>query len=249
MPSYNIISHLVCVAASVRDVFRVAQYYTRDMSQADNSNKSDRAAPTLLSKLVAKFARSVDGLMSWSSATAVRVFLPSWRKLPSPFTPGMLAEVSNAIAKNSIVHNSLFNLYFFRAAVHIVQRYAEPPYLILEHRVDSARRSLAREKKSNDIARILMTVVENAPIARVGQSRGAVRIFENNEPNVAVFSIACVALLFAGEGKPSAIQNEDEFFAVVGALITPRLEKISSLIAAKDCDKLLAELNDIKAMY
>ena len=56
-----------------------------------------------------------------------RLFLPSWRKLPSPFAPGMMHEVAEAIRENSLVHNPLFNAYFFRAAIHIIGRYSEPP--------------------------------------------------------------------------------------------------------------------------
>ena len=80
-------------------------------------------------------------------------------------------------------------------------------------------------------------------------TRGRFRIFDNVEPNVAVFAIACVALLFAEEGKPSTVENEDEFFAIVGALIMPRLEVIAALISAHDDTALTAELNDIKEMY
>ncbi len=242
-------AHAVCMAASTRDVLRTAQFYTRDMSNVDGSNRTDRAAPTLLSSLVAKLARLADRFMSWSSATVIHLLLPSWRKLPSPFEPGMLEEVANAIAKNSLVHNPLFNSYFFRAAKHIAKRYSEPPYLILEHRVDAARRQLAATTGPDFLARSLITLVENGPIARVGGATNALRGFDNIEPNVAVFAIACVALLFAEEGKPSTIQNEDEFFAIVGALITPRLEKIAKLITTHNIAALTAELNDIKAIY
>lgn len=242
-------AHAVCMAASARDVLRTAQFYTRDMSNVDGADKLGRTTPTLLSSFVARMARLADRFMSWSSATAIRVFLPSWRKLPSPFEPGMLAEVSSAIAKNSLVHNPLFNTYFFRAAKHITKRYSQPPYLILEHRVDAARRQLAQNSGPDFLAWSLITLVENGPVARVGAARNGLNIFENTEPNVAVFAIACVALLFAEEGKPSTIQNEDEFFAIVGALITPRLEKIAALIAAHDVEALTAELNDIKEIY
>jgi hypothetical protein len=242
-------SHAVCMAASLRDVMRTAQFYTRDMSNVDGSNRIDRAAPTLLSSFVAKMARLADRFMSWSSATAIRLILPSWRKLPSPFEPGMLAEVSNAIAKNSLVHNPLFNSYFFRAAKHIAKRYSEPPYLILEHRVDAARRQLALKAGPDFLACTLISLVENGAIARVGGAANSLRGFKNVEPNIVVFSIACVALLFAEEGKPSAIENEDEFFAIVGALITPRLDRITALISAHDVSALSAELADIKAMY
>lgn len=242
-------AHAVCMAASARDVLRTAQFYTRDMSNVDGADKLGRTTPTLLSSFVARMARLADRFMSWSSATAIRVFLPSWRKLPSPFEPGMLAEVSSAIAKNSLVHNPLFNTYFFRAAKHITKRYSQPPYLILEHRVDAARRQLAQNSGPDFLAWSLIALVENGPVARVGAARNGLNIFENTEPNVAVFAIACVALLFAEEAKPTTIQNEDEFFAIVGALITPRLEKIAALISAHEVEALTAELSDMKEMY
>ena len=242
-------AHAVCMAASARDVLRTAQFYTRDISNVDGANKPERAAPTLLSSLVARIARLADRFMSWSSATAIRVLIPTWRKLPSPFEPGMLNEVSSAIAKNSLVHNPLFNSYFFRAAIDITKRYSEPPYLILEHRVDAARRQLAHNAGPNFLSNTLVALVENGPVARIGLAKDGLRIFENAEPNVAVFAIACVALLFAEEGKPSTIQSEDEFFAIVGALIMPRLEKITALISTRDVEALTLELNDIKAMY
>ncbi len=242
-------SHAVCMAASLRDVMRTAQFYAHDMSNVDGSNRNDRAAPTLLSSLVAKLARLADRFMSWSSATAIRFVLPSWRNLPSPFEPGMLTEVANAIAKNSLVHNPLFNSYFFRAAKHIAKRYSAPPYLILEHRIDAARRQLAATSGPDFLARALICLVENGAIARVGGAANALRGFNKTEPNVVVFSIACVALLFAEEGKPSNIQNEDEFFAIVGALIMPRLEKIYALISTQDVEALTSELNDINTIY
>jgi hypothetical protein len=242
-------SHAVCMAASARDVMRTAQFYTRDMSNVDGANKPERAAPTFLSSVVAKLARLADHFISWSSATAIKLLLPSWRNLPSPFEPNMLAEVTNAIAKNSLVHNPLFNSYFFRAASHITQHYSEPPYLILEHRVDAARRQLASQHEQDFLATALIALVENGAVARIGTTKNGAQLFKKTEPNVAVFSIACVALLFAQEGKPNVIQNEDDFFAIVGALIMPRLEKISALITAHNAKALTAELQDIKSMY
>ncbi|MDO8353567.1 MAG: hypothetical protein Q7T14_08885, partial [Aestuariivirga sp.] len=91
--------------------------------------------------------------------------------------------------------------------------------------------------------------VETAPVARVGKSIGSAHLFEDTEPNIAIFAIACVALLFAEEGKPIAIQDEDEFFAIVGALILPRLKDISAFIAKRDVASLSKGLASIKAMY
>jgi hypothetical protein len=242
----------VCMAASFRDILRAAQFYTRDMSQVDGLNDSERRAPTFLSSVVARMARLADGFMTWSANVAIKLLLPSWRKLPSPFTPGMMHEVADAIAKNSLVHNPLFNAYFFRAAIHITERFSAPPYLILEHRVDAARRQLAETPtvlESDFLANTLVTLVEAAPVARVGKSKGNLRLFEEIEPNVAVYAIACVTLLFAEEGKPISIHDEDEFFAIVGALIQPRLSNISALIKAHDLNGLAKELADIKEMY
>jgi hypothetical protein len=194
--------------------------------------------------------------MTWGANVAIALFLPSWRKLPSPFAPGMMNEVAEAIRKNSLVHNPLFNAYFFRAAIRIIGRYSEPPYLLLEHRVDAARRLLASEDISavpeaepNFLARTLLALVETAPVARVGKSMGSARLFEDTDPNIAIFAIACVALLFAEEGKPIAIQDEDEFFAIVGALILPRMKDIATFIAKRDVAGLSMELASIKAMY
>ena len=247
-------AHAVCVAAGTRDGLRTAQFYVRDMSKADRGNGRRNVA--FLSGLVARMARLADRFMTWGANVSIALFLPSWRKLPSPFAPGMMNEVAEAIRKNSLVHNPLFNAYFFRAAIHIIGRYSEPPYLLLEHRVDAARRLLASEDisavpeaETNFLARTLLALVETAPVARVGKSMGSARLFEDIEPNIAIFAIACVALLFAEEGKPIAIHDEDEFFAIVGALILPRLKDISAFIAKRDVASLSKELANIKAMY
>ena len=247
-------AHAVCVAAGTRDGLRTAQFYVRDLSKADSGNERRNVA--FLSGLVARTARLADRFMTWGANVSIALFLPSWRKLPSPFAPGMMNEVAEAIRKNSLVHNPLFNAYFFRAAIHIIGRYSEPPFLLLEHRVDAARRLLASngtsalpETETNFLARTLLALVETAPVARVGKSMGSARLFEDTDPNIAIFAIACVALLFAEEGKPIAIQDEDEFFAIVGALILPRLKDISAFIAKRDVAGLSMQLASIKAMY
>lgn len=247
-------AHAVCVAAGTRDGFRTAQFYVRDISGADQGN--GRRNVTFLSSLVGRAARLADRVMTWSTNAAISLFLPEWRKLPSPFAPGMMNEVGEAIRKNSLVQNPLFNAYFFRAAIHIINRYSVPPFLLLEHRVDAARRQLASYEANTAamdetmfLSRALLALVETAPVARVGRPQGSQRLFEEVDPNIAVFAIACVALLFAEEGKPIAIQDEDEFFAIVGALILPRLKDMADLIARRDVEALSRELAAVKAMY
>jgi hypothetical protein len=66
---------------------------------------------------------------------------------------------------------------------------------------------------------------------------------------VAVYAIACITLLFAEEGKPTTALDEDQFFAVVGALIEPRLRDIENLVNRHDIAGLARELADIKAIY
>lgn len=247
-------AHAVCAAAGVRDGLRAAQFYVRDLSNADRFGSGNPQAVPFLSRIVARGARFVDGLMSRGADLSIRLFLPSWRKLPSPFTPGLMHAVAQAIRDNGLTHNPLFNAYFFRAAIHIARRYSAPPWLILEHRVDAARRSLAVRDiagatEAELIARILIALVEQGPVARIGAIASHNRFFAQVEPNIAVMAIACVALMFAEEGKPSAVIDEDEFFSVTGALIGPRLPVIAELVAERNEAGLAAELADIKSMY
>ena len=249
-------AHAVCVAAGVRDGMRATQFYVRDLSRADAWGKSHAGGATFLSVQVARLARLADRFMTWSANVAIALFLPSWRKLPSPFAPGMMSEIATAIRRNSFVHNPLFNAYFFRAANHILQRFAQPPFLVLEHRVDAARRLLAAREDSGVeisetlfLARTMMALVETGPVARLGRLLNGSGLFDGVEPNVAVSAIACVSLLFAEEGKPTQQFDEDQFFAVVGALIEPRLATISALVSRGDEQGLAAELAEIKDMY
>jgi hypothetical protein len=103
--------------------------------------------------------------------------------------------------------------------------------------------------ESEMMARILIALVEQGPVARIGKVSEKNRFFSRVEPNVAVNAIACVALMFAEEGKPAEAIDEDEFFSVTGALIGPRLPAIAALVEARDEAGLARELADIKSMY
>ena len=219
------------------------------------SAKGEPGRAPFLSRAVAQGARLVDGFMSWSANLAIRLFLPSWRKLPSPFTPGIMHEVARGIRENSLMQNPLFNAYFFRAAIHIAGRYSQPPYLILEHRDRRGpapawrRRSTMAASENEVLARILIALVEQGPVARIGAIEGHNRFFGLVDPNIAVNAIACVALMFAEEGKPAQAIDEDSFFSVTGALVGPRLNTIATLVARRDTPGLAREFADIKTLY
>lgn len=252
--SMPLAAHATCAAAGVRDGLRAAQYYVRDLANADRFGKGEPQRVPFLSRVVAQGARIVDRLMNWGANVSIALFLPSWRKLPSPFMPGLMHEVARGIREDSLIHNPTFNAYFFRAAIHIAGRYSAPPWLILEHRVDAARRSLAPRveeavSENEMMARILIALAEQGPVARIGKVADRNRFFSAVEPNVAVFAIACVALMFAEEGKPTEAIEEDEFFSLTGALIGPRLPAIATLIEHRDEAGLARELADIKSMY
>lgn len=72
---------------------------------------------------------------------------------------------------------------------------------------------------------------------------------KTKDANVSTAAVACVALLFGNQGKPTEEIDEDKFFAIVGALIAPRLATIEQLILRDDVNGLEAELAAIKALY
>lgn len=268
--SDTLASHLVCVGAGMRDSARAAQFFARKLAgveswgrpagsavHVDAGNASPvRSGGDVLAAFVSRLARFADCVMSWSANMLIALFVPEWRKLPSPFTHGMMSEVAQAIRADSFLVNPLFNAYFYRAAIHILRRYRTAPFLVLEHRVDAARRTLVSEARASFdgseptfIANAIIALVGAAPIARAGKPRDGSAIAQDADQNVSVYAIACVALLFAAQGKPAEELDEDQFFAVVGALIGPRLNTIAALIAQRDVSGLAAEFADIRAMY
>jgi hypothetical protein len=266
-------SHAVCVAAGARDSVRTAQFFLRLLSGAEYWGRPLEAArhgpggsappPSdirpggfLLAALVSRLARMADRLTTWSVNLSIALFAPEWRKLPSPFTHGIMSEVARAIRADSFLVNPLFNAYFYRAAIHILRRYRTPPFLVLEHRVDAARRTLLADMgvglygtEPDFLAHAIIALVDVAPVARAGKPRGASEIAKSAEQNVVVYAIACVALLFAEQGRPAGELDEDQFFAVVGALISPRLPAITSLVVKRDVEGLAKELAEIQTMY
>ena len=249
-------SSAVCAAASLRDSLRLTQFFIRVLSGAEGWGRKEKpgrgVAPVgLFSIVLARIAGFADRAMTGVVNRWIAVTVPDWRKLPSPFTSGMMGEVAEAIRGASFISNPLFNTYFYRASIHILGRYREPPFLVLEHRVDAARRALAAaeaadESKAGFLARALIALVSAAPIVRPGTPRGAE---SQIEPNVLVYATACIALLFAEEGKPVEELDEDQFFSIAGALIAPRMPAIAAAVSAANRAALERELIEIKAMY
>jgi hypothetical protein len=246
-------AHAVCAAAGLRDSLRTAQFYVRDLSRADAPETSRPS--TFLSVLVGRWARAMDWLFSRAADLSVRLLVPNWRDLPSPFAPGMRGEVLEAIRQNRLVLTSLFTAYFFRAAKHILTTGTQGPFLVLEHRVDAARRLMAADPvtPSTDptaiLAKALLHVVEADAVARAGQPKPQFIFLEGSDINLGVMATACVALLIAEEGKPLESLNEDEFFAIAGALLAPRLPDMAIAIMNRDVPALANTLKAVRDLY
>jgi hypothetical protein len=260
-------SHAVSVAANARDGLRAAQYLVQELATADDTagqGGNHRKRPTwllpadaptsLITGFIAQNARLADKVMNWSSDAAAALLAPDWRVLPSPFNRNMMREIAAAIGSQSFTANALFNAYFYRAAVHILQRYGKPPFLVLENRIDAARRALASAEQPDGsdvafMARALIALVRAAPVAEAGVIDPKSVLAKTKDPNVSIAAVAGIALLFGDQGKPTDEIDEDAFFAIVGALIAPRLATIEQLIVRDDVRKLEAELASIKALY
>ena len=251
----SLTAHAVCMAAGIRDGMRTAQFYVRDMTNADRLDDHLQGKSTVLSRVVAGTARGVDQFLSKGAEICIRLLLPQWRNLPSPFAPGMRGEVLEAIQQNRLVLTSLFTAYFFRAGKHILETCTIGPYLVLEHRVDAARRLLAEAQNGTNreptaaLGLALLHLVEADPIARMGRVKANHKFLSVVEANVAVMAAACVALLLAEDGKPLESLDEDEFFAIAGALLAPRLPAMADAITARDAVKLGQELAAVRDLY
>jgi hypothetical protein len=261
-------SHAASMAANARDGLRAAHYFVQELATTDDptgqGGGNPRKRPTwllpadaptsLITGFIAQNARIADKVMNWSSDAAAALLAPDWRVLPSPFNRNMMREIAAAITSQSFAANALFNAYFYRAGLHILGRYSKPPYLVLENRIDAARRALAAAEQpaASDVAfmaRALIALVRAAPVAEAGAIDPKSVLAKTKDPNVSIAAVACVALLFGDQGKPTDEIDEDKFFAIVGALILPRLATIEQLITRDDVKKLEAELASIKALY
>ena len=245
--------HAWCMAAGIRDSLRTAQFYVRDLRNAAGQGTDFPRQSTLLSRIVAGFARLVDDLMTKGGNLSIRLLLPNWRKMPSPFTAGFMDEVQNAISHNRLVENPIFNAYFFRSCENILSRWAEPPYLVLEHRIDAARRELALVNAPTDklefLSQTLLALVQSAPVARHGTLRENGKFLGAGDANVAVCATACLALLLAEEGGEIKGIGDDEFLAIVGALMIPRLNSMQQAVSQRDVQHLATELAAIRDQY
>jgi hypothetical protein len=92
-------------------------------------------------------------------------------------------------------------------------------------------------------------LVMAAPIARCGAPKPGFDFLKMADPNIAVLATACLALLFAQAGKPLAQTNEDEFFEISGALLSPYLEELSKAISAQDLASVARVLDGVKNLY
>lgn len=240
------------MAAGIRDSLRTAQFYIRDLSHADGQATQ---AATFLSRLVGRSARLVDAFLSNAADLSVRLLVPNWRDLPSPFAPGMRGEVLEAIRQNRLVLTSAFTVYFFRAAKHILQNGTEGPFLVLEHRIDAARRMMAEtptqtgEEPTTVLARAMLHLVEADPIARAGRPKSQFGFLASADENLGVMATACVALLIAEEGKPIESLDENEFFAIAGALLAPRLPDMETAVRQRDVAGLAKALRAVCELY
>jgi len=253
--SNSVITHAACMAAGVRDGLRTAQFYARDMAKADGHTSETPRDSTFLSRAVAWLARTVDSTLSKAADVSVRLIRPQWRKLPSPFEPSMRDGVIKAIRLHQFSYTSQFTAYFFRAARHMLERGAEAPHLVLEHRIESARRALEAEPalgsmtEAESLAHVLLRLVLAGPIARCGAPKSGHEFLQLADPNIAVMATACLALLLAEEGKPLAETGDDEFFEISGALLAPHLGALTKAIDARDVNALARILETVNGLY
>ena len=254
-PLSNIANHASYIAAGLRDGLRTAQFYARDMKGAASSAKNLDYRPTMLSRAVARVARNFDSSVSRAADLSVQLVQPTWRRLPSPFDSTLLDRVVSNSSANEISLSSEFTNYFFRAARHILERWTAPPMLVLEHRIEAARRNLesdfgtSKKPVATVLAIVLMRLVAARPIARIGKPLPRYTFVTSFDPNIAVMAAACVALILGTEGKPLADIDEDDFLDIAGILVSGKLNEMAQAIAADDLATLSAIFDSVKSAY
>ena len=243
------------MAAGMRDGLRTAQYYARDLSNADGAGSPVPRQSTFLSRAVASMAKGMDSSLSKAGDVSVSLFRPQWRDLPSPFEQSVRLAVNQSIQQNQLAFTSEFTAYFFRAASLILRRWAHGPNLVLEHRVEAARRSLQSQAVAMDTpttvktAQVLLKLVMAAPIARYGTPTAQGAILTVNDPNITIMATACLALLLAEAGRPIVALDEIEFLEISAALLGPRLIILTSAVEAQDVDAIASILRAVRELY
>jgi hypothetical protein len=247
--------HANCIAASVRDSLRTAQFYARDLSGADGSRSELPHKSTALSSTVAVLAHQIDNGLTKAADVSVKLLSPRWRNLPSPFDGPTRTNVLSGIASANPGLAPEFTSYFFRSARSILAQWTQGHSLVLEHRIESVRRTLIpaalapAEPTSMLVAQILVALVVARPIAKHGPARRDVSFFDAVDANVTVMSAACLALLLANAGRPSPGLDESAFLAIAGHLLAPKLPAIRDAIVANDVAAVSQLLDAVAASY
>lgn len=248
-------SHAACMAAGLRDGLRTAHFYARDMTNADGGTGAPDYQPTVLSRTVAKLARTVDGSMSRAADLSLQALSPKWRDLPSPFDLATRERLAIALTNTQATLSSEFTLYFFRAARLELEQWTQKPHLVLEHRIEAVRRNF--QPRAQDfkmpvpdvLAQLLVALVEARPIARAGLLKPGLKFLGTIDLNVAVFSSACLALLLAQSGKPNRNIDDPKFLAIVGQLMQNRLSIMADLVEKRDSASIAALFEKCMADY
>ncbi len=251
----QIVNHATCVAAGMRDGLRTAQFYARDMTGADGSRSGKPHNPTALSKAVALAARKFDGGLSRAADISVRMLNPRWRNLPSPFDTAARNRVISDLISKPASFNSEFTAYFFRATRHILERWTEPPTLVLEHRIKSVRRDLVIDHadgtapSSAVLAQVLVRLIRVRPIAKVGKAKSPFQFLDEIDANIPVMAAASLALLLAQEGRPRETVDEDDFLGISGVLLASKTRDIEKAVDSNDTAALAAILDSVILSY
>ena len=246
-------THAICVASSLRDSMRTAHYYVRDLHGRSGQTGGVASASINPIKSVKSSARALDIALTRGGNAVISLLAPNWRRLPSPFAPETTDEVLNAIRESRLFHSQMFNIYFFRSCKVLLSHWADPPNLVLENRIDIARRRLAEMPASDSqttlMASVLVCLMEAEPIAKHGALKSETSQFSSKDIGLAVCASSCLALLLAQRGSVAGSIDDKGFLSIVGALIAPRLNAIDRAWRARDLDQLTLEFGAVCELY